>query len=655
MTFKDIALKNFKFNARKYFAYFLCTTFSIIILFMYGTLLFNNEIVNAVKETVVYTMMMIAFVVVGIFSLFFISYSQSSFMKSRSKEFGLFLTLGMTKKDINRIIVIENLIVALISLTIGLMSGTVFSRLFYMVVVKLIDIKDVSYNLNYKSYVITAVIFLSIHIFITLITKVYTSKLEIVQLIRERRKVEFNKITYPILGIISMISVVLSFVLFYLTIFEVIFKGKPYMMIIYVIVCIVGLYITISQFGAVIIRLTRSNKNMYFKRLISLSEINHKFIQYKRILYILCILSAVAVFFIGFTFVYSSIAIDITNTINPFDIMYIETLNENKLSDEEVNNLISYSNISLVENISLKLVNITEMRLGDDGKYFEWGDTPVISDTIANEKLKIDIDVTKGNIVGTKRFKEKMQYFNKGDILSIKNNTDKIYSFTIQEEIYEGIANYSHLTSGFAIILDEEDYNEIIKDYNDDNFYTAHLFNFKNWKDTEKVSYMFMDKLNEKNDTSYDIYKPSELRKWKLRPRSKILDYNALMMENRFNLFVMCFIGLLCFISTGVVLYFKIFTDLEYAKERYKKLFKIGITDKEMIKAISRELKLIFFIPVILGCVVGFGYLALMMSNQPTYFGKMLVNSLYMILLYLILQTVFYLITKRKYIHEIIE
>lgn len=654
MTFKDVALKNFKFNLRKYLAYFLCTTFSITVLFMYGTLLFNSEIVSAVEETVIYTMMLMAFIVVGIFSLFFISYSHSSFMKSRSKEFGLFLTLGMTKKDISKIIIIENIFVALISLIIGLVSGTVFSRLFYMVVIKLMDIKEVNYNLNYKSYLVTTAVFLCIDIFITLITRIYTNKLEIIQLISEKRKAEVNKVTHPMLGIISMVAVVLSFVLFYLTIFEVIFKGKAYMLVIYVMVCIIGLYISISQFGAVLIQLTKSNKNIYFKRLLSLSEINHKFIQYKKILYILCLLSTVTVFFIGFSFSLSSIAIDITKSKNPFDIMYIETCNENKLSNEEVDNIINSSNNPLVENISLKLVNITEMRLDDDGNYFEWGDTPVISDTIANEKLGIDIDVSKGNVVGSKRVKEKMQYFNKGDILNIKNSTDKIYSFTIQEETYEAIANYSHLTSGFTIILDEEDYNEIIKDFKEEDFYTVHLFNFKNWKDTEELSYKFMNKLNEKNEVPYDINKPSELRKWRLRPRSKIIDYKDLRREDKFTLFVMCFIGLLCFISSGIVLYFKIFTDLEYAKERYKKLFKIGITDKEMIKTISKELKLIFFIPVILGSAVGFGYLALMMSNQPTFFGKMLLNTFLVIIVYFIFQTWFYIITKKKYIKEII-
>lgn len=515
------------------------------------------------------------------------------------------------------------------------------------------DIKEVSYNLNYKSYLVTTAVFLCIHILITFITRIYTNKLEIIQLISERRKAEVNKINHPIIGIISIIAVVSSFVLFYLTLEGLIFKNKPYMMAVYVVVCIVGLYISISQFGAIIIHLIKRKKNMYFKRLISLSEINHKFIQYKKILYILCILSAVAVFFIGFSFNLSSIAIDITEARNPFDIMYIETSNENKLSNEEIDNIISSSNNTLVENISLKLVNITEMKLNNDGDYFEWGDRPVISDTIANEKLGIDIDVTKGNAVWTKYLKEKTQYFYKGDILSIKNNTGKTYSFTIQEEIYENIANDSYYTSGFSAILDEEDYNEIIKDYKEDDFYIAHLFNFENWKDTEELSYKFMNKLNEKNDVPYDINKPSELRKWKLKPSSKIIDYKALKREDRFFLFVMCFIGLLCFISTGVVLYFKIFTDLEYAKERYEKLFKIGITDKEMIEAISKELKLIFFIPVILGSAVGFGYLALMVYNSSL-FGKMLLNSLLVIIVYFIFQTWFYIITKKKYIKEII-
>ena len=46
MTFKDIVLKNFKFNVRNYITYFLCTTFSIMLFFIYATMLTNKSVVG---------------------------------------------------------------------------------------------------------------------------------------------------------------------------------------------------------------------------------------------------------------------------------------------------------------------------------------------------------------------------------------------------------------------------------------------------------------------------------------------------------------------------------------------------------------------------------------------------------------------------------
>ncbi|MCK4259455.1 MAG: hypothetical protein KAX49_10780 [Halanaerobiales bacterium] len=69
---------------------------------------------------------------------------------------------------------------------------------------------------------------------------------------------------------------------------------------------------------------------------------------------------------------------------------------------------------------------------------------------------------------------------------------------------------------------------------------------------------------------------------------------------------------------------------------------------------ISKELKPIFFIPIILGSILGFLFIAVMTVNIPFY-GKILLNSLVIIGIYFIFQTVFYLFTRKKCFDEIIK
>lgn len=153
-----------------------------MVLFMYSTLLFNNELTKKLINKPIYDMMKVALIIIGIFSFFFISYAHSSFMKSRNKEFGLFLTLGMTKKDIDIIIKVENSLIILMSLISGLIAGTVFSRLFFMVVTRILQLKGIKYILNYNSYVLSIGVFLLIYLIVLLLTKIYTNKLDIIEL-----------------------------------------------------------------------------------------------------------------------------------------------------------------------------------------------------------------------------------------------------------------------------------------------------------------------------------------------------------------------------------------------------------------------------------------------------------------------------------------
>lgn len=114
----------------------------------------------------------------------------------------------------------------------------------------------------------------------------------------------------------------------------------------------------------------------------------------------------------------------------------------------------------------------------------------------------------------------------------------------------------------------------------------------------------------------------------------------------------MLYIGMIFFISSGVVLYFKIFSGVNYAKQRYNKLFKIGITDEEMKRIISKELFIIFFIPVLMGGIFGIIYIAIH-CVEIYFYTKLIINVFIVWFIYLIIQLIFYNITLKKYFQKI--
>jgi len=71
----------------------------------------------------IYTLMV---VILSLFSVGFISYINNSKNKSRSKEFGLYMTMGMTYRDITKLIILEDLVILICSIVSGIAVGAVF-------------------------------------------------------------------------------------------------------------------------------------------------------------------------------------------------------------------------------------------------------------------------------------------------------------------------------------------------------------------------------------------------------------------------------------------------------------------------------------------------------------------------------------------------
>jgi ABC-type antimicrobial peptide transport system permease subunit len=122
-----------------------------------------NKDIKGRDDTVVLSYVFpITMVAIALFSIFFINYAHSAFIKGRNKEFGVYISLGMNAKELRKLINMENIIVCGASLLAGIGVGTLFARLFQMVIMSLLEIKDIRFNLDYLPFLITISVFLLI-------------------------------------------------------------------------------------------------------------------------------------------------------------------------------------------------------------------------------------------------------------------------------------------------------------------------------------------------------------------------------------------------------------------------------------------------------------------------------------------------------------
>ena len=115
MTFWQFAFKNVTRNARAYFAYFVSSAFSIAIFFSFAVYLFHPKLHMTDVNYSLNILMTISEVVIVFFSFFFYCIQSGPF-KSTKKQFGILTVLGISQKQLKRLIFIENMLIGALSI-----------------------------------------------------------------------------------------------------------------------------------------------------------------------------------------------------------------------------------------------------------------------------------------------------------------------------------------------------------------------------------------------------------------------------------------------------------------------------------------------------------------------------------------------------------
>lgn len=166
--FSSLALRNIKSNKQLYIPYLLSST-SIIMMFYLMASLLTNKFVQE-RSSSLSTLFMIGVIVIGIFSVIFILYTNSFLIKRRKKEIGLYGILGLEKKHVAKILFFETLFTSLLSIVAGLLAGLIFGRLVFMMLNYLLRLPT---DITYSTSTITALATVALFIMIFGITYLY--------------------------------------------------------------------------------------------------------------------------------------------------------------------------------------------------------------------------------------------------------------------------------------------------------------------------------------------------------------------------------------------------------------------------------------------------------------------------------------------------
>ena len=167
--FPKLAARNIKKNSKTYIPYMISCIVTVTMFYIVRSLSLNPGFNIMVGGDTLAYMLTFGSVVVGIFALIFLFYTNSFLLKRRKKEFGVFNILGMEKSHLAKTIAWENFYVMIISIAGGLILGIALDKAMYLLLAQLIEVEiRLGFFISGKAILTTIFLFLTIFFLIFL-------------------------------------------------------------------------------------------------------------------------------------------------------------------------------------------------------------------------------------------------------------------------------------------------------------------------------------------------------------------------------------------------------------------------------------------------------------------------------------------------------
>ena len=138
--YSRLARQNLRKNARAYGPFLLAAVLTVAMFYIILSLSVDPNMESMTGATTIQIVLRYGVIVVGLFAVIFLFYTNSFLLKRRQREFGLFNVLGMEKRHLVKVIGWETLYIFLLSLTLGLIVGLALNKALFLVVAKILGV-----------------------------------------------------------------------------------------------------------------------------------------------------------------------------------------------------------------------------------------------------------------------------------------------------------------------------------------------------------------------------------------------------------------------------------------------------------------------------------------------------------------------------------
>lgn len=603
--YSKLALKNLVRSLKEYTIYFFTLVFAICVFYTFNSIKSQSIMMDfnqsqSASFDLIQNVMSIASIFVAFILGFLIVYANNYLIKRRKKEFGIYMTLGMEKSELSRIVFIETLFIGVISLVIGLLIGILASQGLSILTAKMFKVNLIRFRFifSYSAFLKTIICFGIIYIVVLLFNSIIINKVKLIDLLMASKKSEKLRIKNTWVSvIIFIISIAMIGFAYYKMMHDGIAKLQFNNLGIVVLSGSIGTFLFFFSISGFFLKIIQSNKRLYLRDLNMFvfrqinSKINTVFIS----MTFICLMLFVAICtFSGGLRINTALNADIKD-LTQFDATFnasgkvniIDSLNKNGIDIKKYSNqYVEYG----VFNSGVRYNDFLNKEGIKKGRFYY----PVHE----NKEIQV-IKLSEFNNIMKMLGKESVK-LDKNNYMVFGDIKDMISS--LQESVNDNkviTINNNKLTPAHLKVLDVTVYDQMIKNnictfvVNDsivDGLKPAYnLLNVNLNGDKDNVQRQLERKMSKVHN---DIY---------LYTRNVLLEAsvsNGVMIA-----YLGIYIGVIFLITSAAILALQQLCDSTDNIERYKLLRKLGVDEKIINKSILIQTGIYFLVPLSLALV----------------------------------------------------
>lgn len=589
-----IALNNIKRNSKTYIPFILTCVGAVSLFYNMYFLSVAKDIGSVSDNRSLRLILRLGAVVVGIFSLIFLFYTNSFLIKQRKKEFGLFNVLGMEKKHIARVMFYETLMTGTGGIVTGVLLGILVSKLMILLLLKIVKFKATfGFEVPVEAIGATVILFGAIFILNLVYNYSQVHRTKPAELLKSPNLGEREPKTKWFATIVGVLSLGAGYYIALTTESPLVALNIFFFAVILVII---GTYCLFTAGSIAFLKMLRKNKKYYYRanHFASVSGMIYRMKQNAVGLSNICILSTAVIIMLSTTFsLYIGMEDELRNRY-PRNIM-VSARNVPAEKAEELNRFIGEQ----VESVGANQKNIVYYRYMSfivikSGQEYVFGNSAGYAynnsvlftfitqeDYNRMENAQVSLDdnemllyAVKGKIPGDDISFNGLKF-------SIREH---LSSFSIYEQSSSILAQ-----SNYAVVKDTKTIRKVYSALNGDG-------------DMGELSYYYGFDTDAEKDTQIELVR---ILRQKLGNVTKdgFVEGAEHERDGFYTIygglfFLGIFLGLLFIMATVLIIYYKQIAEGFDDRDRFNIMQKVGMSRKEIWKSVRSQVLTVFFIPL---------------------------------------------------------